>query len=73
MLRSHYSLGFKQHSLARHVLKDACLDLRLSRARWGVAALRDKIVIGSHEIGEKKGIKYKTFMEEELYRIAYCR
>ena len=34
-------------------------DLRLSRARTGVVAMRQLLIIGYYEIGEKKGVKKK--------------
>ena len=72
-LRRHYRPGFdprvkragvKECSLAGHVSEEARLDLHLSRARWGGAAMRQDpnwIAIGYHEIGDTfKKIKNKN-------------
>jgi hypothetical protein len=47
-------VGVKKRSLAGHVSEDAYLDLRLSQAQWGVAAMRQA---HNHQIGEKKGFE----------------
>jgi hypothetical protein len=58
--------GVKERGLAGHVSEDTWLDLRIARARWGVAAMRQD----SNWISRKTRFKYPPSYRQNVEK--YC-